>query len=488
MAITTESLGTRQPATIGRLHSPVGRAIARAPRSTVVAADAGGIAVGLVVTYALSSQVASGDTYLVDRKAYLILIASGIAAFLGAFVLQRLYSSRFITRPVDEMRRLVAGCLLGSAAMWGVAFMLKMDISRGWAVVAPVVVFSIVAIQRTVIRGMFSRVRSSGHLLRNVILIGTNRESAAIRDMLAADASLGYRVVEVIDMGGSNDGAAPSVRDLEEAARVVERSTANGVVLAASALDLVSSNWLVRRLTDAGVHVELSSTLRDVASTRLTVRPLGQFPMIYVEPTVRDGWRATAKRAFDVTLATALLIVMVPVLLLTAAAIKLGSPGPVIFRQERVGRNGKCFDVLKFRTMVVDAEERLAEVAHLNEVDGPLFKVKSDPRVTTVGHVLRKSSIDELPQLVNVLRGEMSLVGPRPALPREVEQWTGNLHERLRVQPGITGMWQVSGRSDSSFEDYRRLDLYYVDNWSLATDLSILFRTLPAVLLRRGAQ
>jgi exopolysaccharide biosynthesis polyprenyl glycosylphosphotransferase len=487
MTATTQEFRTGASTDGDRLRSPMERAVVRAPRWTVVFTDAACVAIGLSVPYALSAQAASGPTYLVDRQAYLVLMAAGIASFMAAFALQRLYTARFVARPVDELRRLVIGCVLGSGGMWGVAFMFKLDISRGWALVAPMLVFALVAIQRAAIRNLFARVRSGGHLLRSVILIGTNREATAIRDMLNNDSSLGYRVLDSIEIPRSGEGLTPTLADLERTARTIERSEAGGVLLAASALDLVSSNWLVRRLTDAGVHVELSSTLRDVASNRLTVRPLGQFPMIYVEPTIRDGWRATAKRSFDVVLATLLLVATSPILFLAAVAIKVTSRGPVVFRQERVGRNGKCFDVMKLRTMVVDAEKRLGDIAHLNEVDGPLFKVKADPRVTPVGRFLRKTSIDELPQLVNVLRGEMSLVGPRPALPREVEQWTGNLHERLRVQPGITGMWQVSGRSEASFDDYRRLDLYYVDNWSLATDLSILFRTLPVVMLRRGA-
>jgi lipopolysaccharide/colanic/teichoic acid biosynthesis glycosyltransferase len=175
------------------------------------------------------------------------------------------------------------------------------------------------------------------------------------------------------------------------------------------------------------------------------------------------------------------------VLFIAAIAIKLDTPGPVIFKQERVGRDGRRFRVFKLRTMVADAEDRLEEVAHLNEADGPLFKVREDPRITRVGRLLRKTSVDELPQLINVLRREMSMVGPRPALPREVLGWDPELRTRLRVRPGITGMWQVNGRSESSFEDYQRLDLYYVDNWSLVTDLMILVKTVPAVLFGRGA-
>jgi len=168
-------------------------------------------------------------------------------------------------------------------------------------------------------------------------------------------------------------------------------------------------------------------------------------------------------------------------------AIRLGTPGPVIFRQQRVGRDGHIFTMLKFRTMVVDAERQLDRVRGLAQADGPLFKLRNDPRITTVGRLLRRYSIDELPQLVNVLRGDMSLVGPRPALRDEMNDWSPELYGRLRVRPGITGLWQVSGRSDTTFSEYSRLDLYYVDNWSLTTDLRILARTFAAVLRPEGA-
>jgi exopolysaccharide biosynthesis polyprenyl glycosylphosphotransferase len=274
---------------------------------------------------------------------------------------------------------------------------------------------------------------------------------------------------------------------VERTLDIVRQAQASGVVIAASALDLASTNRLVRELTEAGVHVELSSSLRDIASNRLIMRPLGRFPVVYVEPVRRSGWRSHAKRCFDLAMATVALVLMAPVLFLCALAIKLDSAGPVVFKQERVGRHGRRFRVYKLRTMVVDAEAQLANIAHLNEADGPLFKVRNDPRITRVGRFLRKTSLDELPQLVNVLRNEMSMVGPRPALPREVLEWDEELRNRLRVRPGITGMWQVNGRSDTTFEDYQRLDLYYVDNWSLVTDLLIVLKTVPAVLFSRGA-
>ena len=186
-------------------------------------------------------------------------------------------------------------------------------------------------------------------------------------------------------------------------------------------------------------------------------------------------------------LASSILVLSAPILLAAMIAIRLDSRGPVFFEQVRVGRHGETFRLVKLRTMVADAEERKADLTHLNEADGALFKIKEDPRITRVGHLLRKLSIDELPQLFNVLQGTMSMVGPRPALPDEVAKWDDEVVERLRVLPGLTGMWQVWGRSDTSFETYKRLDLYYVDNWSLAHDLRICLRTVGVVVTGRGA-
>ena len=194
-----------------------------------------------------------------------------------------------------------------------------------------------------------------------------------------------------------------------------------------------------------------------------------------------------AKRALDITVAAVLLVLAAPLMLLIALAIKLDSPGPVIFRQRRVGKDGRLFTFYKFRGMVADAEARLHEVAHLNEVDGPIFKSRRDPRVTRVGRVLRRTSLDELPQLWNVLRGDMSLVGPRPPLPTEVTRYEPWQRDRLLVPGGITGLWQVSGRNLLGFEDMVRLDLEYITRWSLWLDLRILLRTILVVLTARGA-
>jgi exopolysaccharide biosynthesis polyprenyl glycosylphosphotransferase len=224
-----------------------------------------------------------------------------------------------------------------------------------------------------------------------------------------------------------------------------------------------------------------------VAGDRTTIRPVDGLPMLHVEHPTLVGARRMVKTVFDRVGTLLLLAGLAPVLAILALAVRMDSSGPVLFRQVRVGKDGREFVMFKFRTMHTDAEARLAELRHLNEGDGVLFKLRDDPRVTRVGRFLRKFSLDELPQLLNVLTGNMSLVGPRPPLPREVAAYADDVHRRLAVRPGMTGLWQVSGRSDLPWEEAVRLDLRYVENWSLSLDLVILLRTLSAVTRGAGA-
>ncbi len=413
-------------------------------------------------------------------------IASLTALAAWAFWLSRarLYSARFITRRADEIRRTARAAVATLATVGLTAYTFELSVARDWLLGAVGVGFVLITLERELVRRRFDRRRRNGELRRRVLVIGDNAEAREFTAMFEEDASLGYDVAETID---------PSdIADAKELTTTVLQQTrghqASGVVVAASAMEHKASNRLIRDLIDAGIHVELSSTLADIAPGRLTVRPLGRFPVVYVEPVQRAGWRGAAKRAFDFTLALSAIILGAPVLLGVALAIKLDDRGgPVLFKQTRVGQNGVPFGVYKFRTMVSNAEELLAELQADNEGAGPLFKMKDDPRITRVGRFLRKTSLDELAQLFNVVAGSMSLVGPRPALPAEMAEWGDDLYGRLRVKPGITGMWQVSGRSETTFEEYTRLDLYYVDNWSLVIDLAIIAKTIPAVLKSDGA-
>ena len=231
----------------------------------------------------------------------------------------------------------------------------------------------------------------------------------------------------------------------------------------------------------------IASRMTDVAGPRIHWRPIEGLPLMSVEMPRYSGLKYSLKRLFDIVVATGMLLLLSPVLLLIALAVRLDSPGPIFFRQSRVGVNGSLFKMTKFRSMVVDAEECLAALEAQNEGSGLLFKMKDDPRITRVGNVLRRYSLDELPQLFDVVAGSMSLVGPRPPLPREVEGYETHVHRRLNVKPGITGPWQVGGRSNLTWEESIRKDLYYVENWSLSGDLVILFKPVRAVLASDGA-
>jgi exopolysaccharide biosynthesis polyprenyl glycosylphosphotransferase len=456
-------------------------------------------ALAVVIALALSSFVSftvHDQWSVVSAGTYLGVAALSAPVWVFGFVRNRLYSVRFITRGVDETRRVVRGVLTGCIGLALAAVALQAEIGRGWFLLVFVATLTTVGGERVVMRHVFDRRRESGRLKRRVVIMGDNEEAHELFSALSTQPRLGYEPVAMLcsplrgDLVASAGVEAESKRlqqVIDRTIQTIHDAEASSVLIAASSVDLSVSNALIRALSEEGLHVELSSTLLDVAPERLTVRPLGGFPIVYLEPVRRDGWRAFAKRSFDVVVASCLLVFTSPIVALAAVAVKLTSPGPAFFQQVRVGRDEKQFTIFKIRTMVVDAEERLNDLRSSNEVDGPLFKMRNDPRVTPLGRLLRQTSIDELPQLWNVIRGEMSMVGPRPALASEIEDWPASLRSRLRVRPGLTGMWQVSGRSGSGFGDYVRLDLYYVDNWSLVTDLAILARTVPAVIARRGA-
>lgn len=447
------------------------------PKALIVALDA----LAIFAAIGLATAVTDGRVYRGGKLTNFPFVASTLPIWAVAMARQSLYQARRISRGVDETGRIMKASF---AAVGGTALLSvigQFDLSRAW--MGSVLIFAIVALstERFALRLWFRKSRRQARLMRKVMILGVNAEARALHHNLTTDPSIGYEVVGFID-----DERLDRHVNVEMVHSQLRSRGAQGIIIAATSIDLDTSNRLIRGLTDHGIHVELSSTLVDIAHDRLTVRPLGRFPMVYIEPVKRTGWRPLAKRGFDVVVASSLLLLALPVMAACGIAVKLTSPGPILFRQVRVGRDGKPFKLLKIRSMHRDAEAKLKDIAHLNEVSGPIFKIRNDPRITPVGRFLRKASLDELPQLVNVIRGEMSLVGPRPALPSEAAQWDEELTGRLRVQPGITGMWQVHGRgSDGS--DYAQLDLYYVDNWSLVADLSILVRTLPVVIFSRGA-
>ena len=478
-----EALAAVEPIDHERILAP------EALRNRQIVADATVVVLGVILAFLVQTVVRPEEALGAQRE-HLVLTIITFPVWIISFAANKMYQARAVERRSEELRRIVHATFASSAAILGVAFAYQFkELSRLWLFTILVVLPLLLLVERTITRRIFTKMRESGTICRPVLIIGTDADAVGLLHAAQRSPQLGYRVVGFV--GPHDIGVREGVSvlgEVEDTFDVLEATGANGVLISLSSIESKVINRLTRQLTDAGYHVALSSGLRDIDIARFRHQDLGGRTLVYVEQVRRDGWRAVAKRVFDVVVSVAALIVTAPVMLVATIAVKLSSPGPIFFKQERVGREGLVFEIYKLRTMCVDAEERKAELVAQNEADGPMFKIAQDPRVTRAGRILRKLSIDEIPQFVNVLKGEMSVVGPRPALPGEVEEWSDELYERLRVLPGITGMWQVSGRSDTSFDEYKRLDLFYVDNWSLVHDLTIVLRTFGVVLNSRGAR
>jgi len=425
-----------------------------------------------------------------------IVAATVLTVFEVALVaFHRLYLARVCAVRTVELARLASSSVLcGLAAVW---FRATAHVGPPPSVVAlgAATSFVVVMILRSGYSSWLRSCKARGLFCRSVCIVGANEEAAALVDMLQAQPELGYRVVAVVGNPRDWDLRAPEVPVIEPGADIaaaVRQAGASGVVIAASSVGPLELDGLVHRFVDCDIHVQISTGLARIGYRRMRVSPVSHQVLFYVERPRLSWWQSALKRTIDLILATGGLLVAAAVLAVVAIAIKLDDRGPIIYRQERIGRDGRPFGLFKFRSMVPNASVQLASLVGENERNGPLFKLSHDPRVTRVGRILRATSIDELPQLFNVVRGEMSLVGPRPALASEVAQFDVELLERSSVLPGITGLWQVEARDNPSFQTYRRLDLFYVDNWSLAMDLTILVATLGVVVkqglrsLRRG--
>jgi exopolysaccharide biosynthesis polyprenyl glycosylphosphotransferase len=377
---------------------------------------------------------------------------------------------------------------MAALATGAVAFAVVPDAQRGALVVGAagaVLAAAFVNVGRVCFEQWLTSCRARGLYLRPIIVVGTREESEAFLELLDDNPEYGYRVCAVVgpDPHAGND-RVPWLGPTSSAQTTVAEMEATGAILLVNGIPSTEVRSIVRDLVAGGTHVHLSNGMLGLGCRRLEPVPVGHEPLMYVRPASLSRLELAGKRAIDIVVAGLALLISAPVILIAAAAIKLQDGGPVFFRQIRVGQGGRRIVVHKLRTMVVDAELLLDEVRHLNERQGPLFKMERDPRVTRVGGLLRSSSIDELPQLFDVLLGRMSVVGPRPALPAEVANFDDELKVRQLVRPGVTGLWQIEGRDKPGFESYSRLDRFYVENWSLGLDLSILVRTVPVVASR----
>jgi exopolysaccharide biosynthesis polyprenyl glycosylphosphotransferase len=308
---------------------------------------------------------------------------------------------------------------------------------------------------------------------------------------IIAQPELGYRIVGFLDddpaKGSSDIGPIKALGSADNLPQAIVEQNIDQVIITLPWQYHRKVMRLVTESHNAGVRARVVPDLFQLSLGGVDVEAINGIPLISIKESSLTGLNRASKRVFDLIAATLMMILSAPLWGLVALAIKLDSPGPVFFRQARAGRDGKPFTVFKFRSMRQDAEAELAKLRAQNEASGPMFKIRDDPRRTRVGQFIRKHSLDELPQFINVLRGEMSLVGPRPALLSEVVQYQDWHRKRLEVQPGIAGLWQVSGRSDLSFDEMAMLDIYYVENWSLGMDMRILLRTAPQLIFGDGA-
>ncbi|HPB71571.1 MAG TPA: sugar transferase [Phycicoccus sp.] len=392
----------------------------------------------------------------------------------------------------SEYRKVLTASLLAASALGVACYLLRFPLSRGLYFLTFLIGIPLLLLGRYSLRRVIHRVHERGRLRQNVILVGSPRQIDEVAGVLVRESWLGYEVVGAIvppaDAMPVTPRGIPVLGTTARAEALAREWEADVVLFAGGAVESAQEMRRVAwSLEPTGARIMLVPSLTEVASERIRVRPSAGLPLMEIDgPSTRHASRVL-KRAFDLAGASLLLVLTAPLLAVAALAVKLFDGGPVIYRQIRTGREGEPFACLKLRTMVVDAERLLDQVPNGYDDDHVLFKAKEDPRITRPGRFLRRYSIDELPQLFNVLGGSMSLVGPRPPLPVEVARYTPDVFRRLAVRPGITGLWQVSGRSDLSWEDTVRLDLYYVDNWSILRDLAIIGRTAHAVLASRGA-
>lgn len=455
----------------------------------------------VVVIDAIASLVAGVTAYVVRwvpdasdlRWDYVALSAGLPLLWLATMAAARGYESRFLSIGFEEFRRVLAAAVAVIATVATASWAAKAEVARGYVVVALPMATALTLLGRYLLRKWVHRERRKGRFMSDVLLVGHGRAGAELIQQMRHDTHHGMRIVGLC----VPDGGVPAdptklgvpvlggLGDVDFALRATSADTV--AVLPCPEMDGPALRTLSWSLAKSGTDLLVAPALIDVAGPRIAIRPVCGLPLLHVDEPQLAGGRRVAKGLLDRVAALVALILLAPLLGTIAFVVRLSSPGPAIFRQTRIGWQGREFTMWKFRTMVHNAEALRSDMDQLNRhATGELFKMTGDPRITRFGRWLRRTSLDELPQLVNVLGGQMSLVGPRP-LPATDRSYDGDARRRLLVKPGLTGLWQISGRSDLDWEESIRLDLRYVEQWSLALDVLIIWKTAFAVLKGRGA-
>jgi len=437
------------------------------------------------------SKVVMGTVYPLDKYLWLLLIILpvwyGLLSFQGfyeSFRTKRLTKTVWIIIKTGVLATLITGTLI---------FIFKLTyVSRVFMFLFSGISVSLLSLEKVMLIQSFKHARPRENNYKHLLVVGTGKRAEKFVQMVKQHREWGMKIVGIIDDEPEKIGTEVSnikvIGLLEDIPDILHEKIVDEVVF------IIPRSWLSRieesilSCEKEGIKISVAVDLFNFKIGKLQATDLGGIPLMRLETTPGSPWELFIKRNLDVVLSLVGLVLLAPLLLLITIVIKLNSPGPLFFKQERNGMNGRKFGLLKFRSMVVGAEDMQDELLALNEMDGPVFKIKNDPRITKVGRFLRKTSLDELPQLINVLKGDMSLVGPRPPIPGEVTNYETWQRRRLSMRPGITCFWQISGRNEIDFEQWMKLDLEYIDNWSLGLDLKILLNTIPVVLFGTGAR
>ncbi|MFH1542546.1 MAG: sugar transferase [bacterium] len=423
---------------------------------------------------------------------YLSVLVFVTLTWLAIFKLIGLYESKRETALIDDLANLFLGLSLSSLTLFGLLFLYRdfwfsrLVIANAWWIS-----FVLLAVRRIASYLIKSGVRKMGWGLKNTLLIGAGEMGQLLAKKLTSNLAHGYRVVGFLDDDPAKTGRSyfglPVFGGLERVKEMIVEHQVEEVIIAITHIEADRVLDIITECERFKVQFKLVPGILELIASRIDADEIAGVPLLTVSEIRLQGFNAAVKRSADVLLSLTGILLISPIYLVFGLLVKLTSPGPILFNHNRVGLDEKLFPMFKFRSMVANAEEMLAELKDKSEAEGNLFKIKNDPRMTPLGKFMRRFSVDELPQLFNVLFGQMSLVGPRPPLPREVEKYSAWHKKRLRVRPGITGPWQVAGRSLLPFDDMVRLDIYYIENWSLWLDIKILLRTIPVVLFGSGA-